>query len=332
MGRVSALTVVVGERIGEMLDAIRKGTHSPGHLVQRASVVLMAAAQHSNTAIARKTGWSRNTIKEWRKRWVNKATELAEVEADRPWALRASVKAVLEDNRRSGRPSTYTSEQIACIIKIALDRPEEHDVPLSHWTPSALAREAVKDGIVESISSRQVGRYLSDADLKPHLSRYWLNPNIADPQEFREEVKAVCDIYNNAETLDSQGVRIHTSDEMTGIQALEHKAAALPMAPGKVERPEFEYVRHGTSGLIVSRNVVDGTVECPLIQPTRTEDDFARHVADVIDQASASRHIFVADQLNTHQSESLVLLVAERCEMKLDAATLGIKQVMPISA
>lgn len=112
---------------------------------------------------------------------------------------------------------------------------------------------------------------------------------------------------------------------MTGIQALEHKHPALPMQAGKVERREFEYIRHGTTGLIASRNVVTGKIEAPLIQPTRTEDDFVRHIQDVVQLHPEDRHIFVVDQLNTHQSESLVRFVVQQCKINLAPDELGVK-------
>jgi len=325
MAWFSAPIISLSDKVRTLLSALKEGTHSPKHLAQRSSIILMAADHHTNTAIAQRTGGNRNTIKQWRMRWASVATEVAAIEADRPWALRQCVESALQDKERSGRPSTFTSEQVAHIIKVALDPPKVYGVPLSHWTPSALAREAVKQDIVTTISSKQVGRFLKDADLKPHLSRYWLNPKTDDLEAFRVEVKKVCDVYNEAASLDGQGVDVHSCDEMTGIQALEHEAPPLPMAPGKVERREFEYTRHGTSGLIVSRNVVTGKVESPLIQPTRTEVDFARHVGDVISASTKSSHIFVLDQLNTHQSEALVTLVIDRCGLDVDAATLGVK-------
>ena len=161
--------------------------------------------------------------------------------------------------------------------------------------------------------------------MKPHLSRYWLNPNITDLDEFREEVKKVCAIYKDAPELYEQGTHVHSCDEMTGIQALAHKHAALPMAPGKVERREFEYKRHGTSGIIASRHVVTGQVEAPLIQPTRTEPDFVQHIRDVVMLHPEDSHIFITDQLNTHQSESLVRFVIEQCQLELDTPTVGVK-------
>lgn len=95
------------------------------------------------------------------------------------------------------------------------------------------------------------------------------------------------------------------------------------MKRGKVEKIEEEYIRNGTTGLIASRNVATGEIIAPLIQPTRTEIDFAEHIKGVIDLSPNSKHIFIMDQLNTHKSESLVRLIAEKCE--LDETDLGIK-------
>lgn len=100
---------------------------------------------------------------------------------------------------------------------------------------------------------------------------------------------------------------------MTGVQALERIAPTQPMRPGRVERREFEYKRHGTLSPIVTFDIVSGQVLGAACGPTRTEADFAAHIASIIDSDPEAVWVFVADQLNTHQSESLVRLVAERC-------------------
>ena len=97
---------------------------------------------------------------------------------------------------------------------------------------------------------------------------------------------------------------------MTGIQALERAAPTLPARPGQVERREFEYVRHGTQSLIASFRVATGQVTAASLGPTRTEADFAAHVARTVAAEPAAGYVFLVDQLNTHQSESLVRLVA----------------------
>lgn len=109
---------------------------------------------------------------------------------------------------------------------------------------------------------------------------------------------------------------------MTGIQALERLHPSLPMLPGHIERQEFEYRRHGTQCLIANLDVATGQLIAPSIGPTRTEADFAAHIAQTIQTDPQASWIFVTDQLNTHQSEALVHLIAEQCGIQED---LGIK-------
>jgi len=114
-----------------------------------------------------------------------------------------------------------------------------------------------------------------------------------------------------------------STDEMTGVQALERKHPGLPMAPGKVERVEFEYIRHGTRSFILSRDVVTGQLLAPFCGPTRTEADFLVHVQNVVaTDLAALRWHFVVDNLNTHCSESLVRWAAQESDLDID---LGVK-------
>jgi len=102
-----------------------------------------------------------------------------------------------------------------------------------------------------------------------------------------------------------------STDELTGVQALERKHPGLPLAPGHVERREFEYVRHGTCSFILSRDVVSGAVVAPSCGPTRTEADFLAHVQGVVTtDPAAPRWHFVVDNLDIHRSASLVRWVA----------------------
>ena len=110
--------------------------------------------------------------------------------------------------------------------------------------------------------------------------------------------------------LETLGIHVLSTDEMTGIQALERAAPTLPMQPGQVERREFEYIRHGTQSLLANFQVATGQVVTPSLGPTRTEADFAAHIARTVATDPAAGYVFVVDNLNTHQSESLVRLVA----------------------
>jgi DDE superfamily endonuclease len=115
-----------------------------------------------------------------------------------------------------------------------------------------------------------------------------------------------------------------TSDELTGIQAVERKHPGLPLAPGKIERREFEYIRHGTCTAILSRDVVTGQVLAPTLGPTRTERDFLTHAQGVVaTDPQARQWHFVVDNLNTHQSESLVRWVAAESDLDIDLGEKG---------
>jgi len=123
--------------------------------------------------------------------------------------------------------------------------------------------------------------------------------------------------------LAQKGEIVISIDEMTGVQALERKHPGLPMAPGKVERREFEYIRHGTQSFIVSFAVARGQVDTISCGDTRNEEDFVSHIKKVVESSiPTSRLHFVADNLNIHKSESLVRYVAETSDLDID---LGIK-------
>jgi hypothetical protein len=120
-----------------------------------------------------------------------------------------------------------------------------------------------------------------------------------------------------------------STEELTGVQALERKHPGLPLAPGKVERREFEYVRHGTRSFILSRDVVSGHLLAPACGPTRTEADFLAHLQAVIaTHPEAIRWHVVCDQLNTHQSESLVRWVADLSGLQEDLGVKGERGIL----
>jgi DDE superfamily endonuclease len=125
-------------------------------------------------------------------------------------------------------------------------------------------------------------------------------------------------MYRAAPALVERGDRVVTTDELTGVQALERKHPGLPLAPGKVERREFEYIRHGTCTCILTRDVVSGQVIAPTLGPTRREGDFLAHAQGVVatDQQAGQWH-FVVDNLNTHMSESLVRWVAAESDLDI---------------
>jgi len=141
--------------------------------------------------------------------------------------------------------------------------------------------------------------------------------------EFNEKVREICDLYIGASASESEGVHIYSTDEKMGIHAREHKNPSISMKEGCPEKIDPEYIRHGTSGIIAGRNVATGEIVAPLVQPTRTEEDFERHIANVVALNPTDKNIFITDNLNTHKSEALVRLVAEA--EGIPQSTLGTK-------
>lgn len=154
--------------------------------------------------------------------------------------------------------------------------------------------------------------------MKPHRSRYWLHPRFDDRAVFDGQVATICSLYKEARALHQQGIHLMSTDEMTGIQALERREATLRAIPGKIERREFDYKRHGTQCLIANFEVATGQVVAPTVGAQRTEEDFANHILQTVALDLDDEWIFLADNLNTHQSESLVCLVADLCDIDVD--------------
>jgi len=154
--------------------------------------------------------------------------------------------------------------------------------------------------------------------LKPHQSQYWLNVKADERRD--ERIEDICQLYGNA--LAKPDEVVISVDEMTGIQALERISPDLPMRKGNIQAIEFEYERHGTQTLLGGFNIATGVID-GLVQETRTEVDFVSSIKYLIEKnPEATTYHFVADQLNTHKSESLVRFVANFCE---DSQELGVK-------
>jgi transposase len=145
-----------------------------------------------------------------------------------------------------------------------------------------------------------------------------------EPDEhFDEKVADINMAYQQAPERAQQSERTESVDEMTGVQALERKHPGLPMKPGKTERREFEYIRHGTQSFIFNFDVAVGKVVATSCGSTRNEQDFAKHIRRRIEaEPAVAQWHFVIDNLNTHLSETLVRFVAEESDVADD---LGVK-------
>ena len=168
---MSATAITIDQPIRAILERGTRSTKAPKSLSERAAIVLLAAANRTNVAIARQLGVACNTISKWRVRVAATLAKWSEAPADpneRPAELAARLATALADAPRSGRPTELTAEQVTAFLAIACERPfEESGRPVSHWTAREVADEAMKREIVKTVSRRHMSRLLKKGSCAP---------------------------------------------------------------------------------------------------------------------------------------------------------------------
>ena len=220
---------------------------------------------------------------------------------------------------RVGRGAFPPSQRLD-VITLASSTTGEHQRTATRWTLDDLAATLINRAHHDHAMSRStVGRILDEADLKPHRSVYWLNSH--DP-DFDAKAQAICQLYLKAPTIYQQGRLLICCDEKTGMQALGRPDPTQPAQPGKPEKRENDYIRHGTRALITSFIVATGEVISDL-GPTRTSVDFATHLAHVASEIGAFQGCdWVMDNLNTHRSLDACRVIAGLCDVPFVEADL----------
>jgi len=167
--------------------------------------------------------------------------------------------------------------------------------------------------------------FKNEVDLHPHKIRYWLHSSekTEAPESFARKVNEICGLYQSAREQSREGAHIVSTDEMTGVQALEHKYPDKLPLPGQCAKMEFEYIRHGTTSLIGFFDVATGRMEMPYLNSTRTEEDFVEAVKALTETDPQAPWTFICDGLNTHKSEALVRFVAEACGLSEELGKKG---------
>jgi len=134
--------VFLAEDERQELLALIRAHKTPQHFSFRAQIILSLADGHNAHEVARRLGTSRLTVRRWRRHWLTRPT--------------CSVSERLEDAPRPGTPATFSVEQWCQIMALACEPPTDSERPI----PRELADEAIKRGIVTTISERHVGRFL----------------------------------------------------------------------------------------------------------------------------------------------------------------------------
>jgi transposase len=231
-------------------NALHTVAHSdsmPGLQVRRAKIVLAIATGEHQCAVATRLECDETTV--WR------ACERYR---------RDGLASLLADGRQghSGRPQQISPVQRAQIVELACLEPIAKGLHITHWSSEDLARQAVDDKIIPTISPATVRRILHDVDLQPHRTRYWKTPRL--DARFRERAEQVLWCYGNATRLAEQGIWVVCVDEIPTFQVLERDPFRRAI-PGSIEQQEFDYTRHGTVNLLVFLVVHSGWMELALL-------------------------------------------------------------------
>jgi len=169
---------------------------------------------------------------------------------------------------RSGRREQLTPVQRAPILELAGLEPIAKGLHLTHWSSQDLARQAVADGLVGSISPATVRRLLQDVDVQPPRTRDGKTARL-DPR-FKERAEQVLWCYGNADRLAEQGIGGVCVEEIPTFQVLE-RGPIRRAIPGSIEQQEFDYTRQGTANLLVFLVVHTGLMELAFLAKNDNE-------------------------------------------------------------
>lgn len=257
--------------------------------VVRARIVLLAAEGVRNVEIAERTGVCVDVASKWRKRFCQEGL------------------AGLNDRPRSGRPRTFGAEVVAGVKALACEPPEQREVPLSRWSSSELATQAVSEGLVNAISSSTIRRWLHGAAIKPWRYRSWIFPR--DPN-FADKAARVLDLYERVFEGMPLGNNdyVISADEKSQLQALHRCHPTRPTGPGHVAQVEFEYERGGTLAYMGAYDVHRAHLVGTIADKTGIAP-FMELVDKVMTQepyASARRVYWIVDNGSSHRGETSI--------------------------
>ena len=290
MAIASPYRVTLTDADRRVLTARARGERCPHRDVQRARIVLAAADEQTNAAIARRLGVCVDTVRKWRARFC------------------AEGLPGLADRPRPGRRRRFAPTVEAEVKALACALPAETGVPLARWSAAELAAEAVGRGLVDSISASTVGRWLAADAIRPWRHRSWIFPR--DP-DFAAKAARVLDLYARICQGQPLGENEYVlcADEKTQLQALSRCHPDLPPAPGRIRRQEFEYRRGGTLAYLAAYDPHAARV-LGRTAPTTGIAPFGQLVEQVMSSepyASAARVFWIVDNGSSHQGPHAVL-------------------------
>lgn len=265
--RASPVTLTAEERIvSESLAGSRTASYRE---VQRARLVLAAAAGKTNEAISKEIGLGWRSVGMWRQRFVRERL------------------AGLEDRPRPGKPRQYSAADRLRVVEVACTQKPQAE---SHWSVRTLAQAT-------GVGRDTVHRILRQADLKPHrLGTFSQSP---DP-DFAAKVIDVVGLYFHP----PEHAVVLCVDEKTQVQALDRTQPLLPMRPGQIERRTHDYKRNGTVQLFAALEVQAGHVVSRIEERHRSKEFIAFMNQLLRVYPSGELHV-ILDNVSSHDSKEV---------------------------
>jgi putative transposase len=152
--------IVLTDREHTVLETLAHSRTLERRCGERATIILKLASGIPKQTIAEAVHLTRKIVYLWYDRWLAAQDRLRGAHDASDKEFRQLIEEILADRPRPGTPATFTAEQVCQIMALACQKPEDLGLPFSTWTPSELARTAVKQGIVASISPASVDRFL----------------------------------------------------------------------------------------------------------------------------------------------------------------------------
>ncbi|HEV2123079.1 MAG TPA: IS630 family transposase [Chloroflexota bacterium] len=237
----------------------------------------------------------------WKDEQISQSLEVgtATVERVRRQFVEQGLEAALE-RRKPDREYERRLDGVGEAHLIALAC-SEAPAGREHWTMQLLAEGMVGLGYVESVSRETVRRTLKKTKLKPWLKKQWCIPPQANA-EFVCKMEDVLDVYQRPYDAKRPQVCLDEASK----QLIGETRRSVPVAPGRVAREDYEYVRIGTANLFMVFEPLGGKRHVK-VTDRRTRKDWARCVKELVDDwyPQAEKIVLVMDNLNTHGLPSL---------------------------
>ena len=239
----------------------------PARQVERARIVLLAAAGKQDLEIAAEVGISNQKAARWRNRFLEMG--LAGLEKDAP---------------RPGRTPTITSAKVQEVVRKTT---QEKPANATHWSTRTMAEAA-------GLSEKSVRRIWHKHGLKPHLSRTF---KVSNDPKFAEKLEAIVGLYLNP----PEHAIVLCADEKRQIQALDRTQPGLPIKKGRCGTMTHDYKRNGTATLFAAMNTLDGTV-ISMCDDRHRHQEWLKFLRVIDDVTPSGREIhLIADNYATHK-------------------------------